>query len=116
MRISLNPSHVKLWGRYAYYFALYLVGCFLFGPHARPDEVLFVVTLPLWFLVPYIVFCFMSALIKSWLIRHHRGLGGVEVGFMPDVRIQQRGRAPDHRFAHKVSRVRPRRMKGLRSS
>lgn len=105
MRITLNPSHLKLWGKYACYFGFYLLMCFILGPHARPDEVVFVVTLPLWFLVPYIAFCFVVALIKSWLIRGHHRRRTVEIGLMPDVRIEARNRRSDKRLRDKISRV-----------
>lgn len=105
MRITLNPSHLKLWGKWAYYFVLYFILALIVGPHARPDELLFVLTLPLWVLVPYIVFCFVVALIRSWSIRRHSGRGRVEVGFMPHEGIEKRCRTPHHRASDHVPRV-----------
>lgn len=55
------------------------------------DEFLFVLTLPLWILVPYIAGCFLVALIKLWAIRLHDP-GPVQLGLIRNLRIDRRRR------------------------
>lgn len=95
--ISLNTPHLRLWGKWLAYFAVYFVFCLIFGPHARPDELLFVLTLPLWVLVPYIVFCLIAAVFKLGLIRGKSRRGAVEIGLVPDIRIEKRARTSNNR-------------------
>ena len=68
MRITLNRSHIALWGRFLVGFACYFASCVIFGAalHPRWDELLFVGTLPLWIIVPYAAFCFVAVIVKAW--------------------------------------------------
>lgn len=73
MKVVIEHTHLKLWGRLFTLWGSYVVFCLIAGAtlHPRLDEVLFVATLPLWILVPYILFCFIVAWIKLGLIRFH---------------------------------------------
>lgn len=73
MKVVIEHAHLKLWGRLFTLWGSYVVFCLIAGAtlHPRLDEVLFVSTLPLWILVPYIAFCFFVALIKSWIVGFH---------------------------------------------
>lgn len=72
MQIKLNRDHLRLWGYFAYIFALYyvigLIAGFATGIRPRPDEMLFIASLPLFVVVPYVAFCLIAAFVKSWLV------------------------------------------------
>lgn len=69
MQIGLNRPHLIRWipvlGGWLAYVALAL----LLGAHLQPrlDEVLFVLTLPLWGIVPYAACCLAVAALRVWL-------------------------------------------------
>ncbi len=99
MRISVNREPLKRLGRLLYMWMCYVALALILGfsLHPRPDEILFVSTLPLWVLVPYALFCLVGACIKSWLIRFQRWPIGL--GLIRNHRIQARGSARNDRFA-----------------
>lgn len=66
MRITLNWPHVALWGRFARFWAVYLVGCLVMGWATRgitprSDELLFLALLPLPFVAAYALLCLLAA-------------------------------------------------------
>lgn len=74
MRVGLNRPHLALWGRLALLWLMYVGFCLVAGWHLkpRPDEVAFVLLLPLPFVVLYALGCLVLAGIKawSWPVRH----------------------------------------------
>jgi len=76
MKLMLNRTHLKLWATYAVAWIGFVVFCLIFGWHLkpRPDEVLFVATLPIWAVfLPYVVFCLLAAIFKSlWPVGRKR--------------------------------------------
>jgi hypothetical protein len=74
MQVTLNPSQVARLVRFVVWWALYVVFCLVVGPAARPDEVLFVIALPVPIIAVYAAFCLAAAYIRVMLI-----MGGVAV-------------------------------------
>lgn len=69
MHISINRSHLSLWAKVLTLWFLFVGAGLIIGAplHPRQDEVAFMLLLPLLFLAPYIGWCLLVALAKTWL-------------------------------------------------
>ena len=68
-QLQLNHAHVARWRRYVIWWLAYVAAGLLFGWHLgpRPDEVAFVLALPLAVIVPYGLFCLGAAYLRAYL-------------------------------------------------
>lgn len=70
-QLLINPDHVGTWIGLGLWWLCFVAFALVAGWHLgpRPDEVVFVLTLPLWMvLAPYVVFCLLATAMKAWLI------------------------------------------------
>ena len=69
MRVTLNWTHIALWGRFAVYFGLWMGAAIIGGWHLKPrlDEVVFVALLPVPLVLLYATGCFCVAAARVWL-------------------------------------------------
>lgn len=74
-KVLLNMAHVALWQRYAMYWLAYVAMAVVVGWSLGPklEDVVFVTTLPLWGLIPYVAWCYAVAHLKMavavWRLR-----------------------------------------------
>lgn len=66
-KITLNEPHIRRVGRCLLLYAIYFVYGLVAGWHLKPrsDEIIFMVTLPLWVLLPYTVGCLAIVTVKA---------------------------------------------------
>jgi hypothetical protein len=69
MKVSLNYSHMLVWRRYLVGWAAFVAFGIVAGWHLHPrlDEVVFMIALPLWIIVPYAVISLVAAMVRAWL-------------------------------------------------
>lgn len=75
--VELNRPHLRLWGRLAVGWALFVGFGLVAGAHLKPraDEITFMLALPLAVVIPYVLVSFVGVTIRSlWLAP--RGLIG----------------------------------------
>lgn len=65
--VRLNQDHVRLWRGYLLAWLAFVGFGLVIGAHLkpRPDEVAFMLVLPLAVLVPYASLCFVGAVLRS---------------------------------------------------
>ncbi len=100
--VEVNRPHVLLWARWGVAWLLYVAVGLVVGWQLkpRPDEITFVLFLPLAVLVPYAAACLILGLLRTWLWApvgwQRRLLGRV---LAAQQRIGGRTRRPDNRLA-----------------
>lgn len=75
-KITLNEPHLRKVGYYLLLYAIYFVYGLIAGWHLKPraDEIIFMLTLPLWILVPYTIGCLAVVAVKAlWPVRTEPG-------------------------------------------
>lgn len=65
-KISLNTEHIRIWKRMLLYWLAFVVMGLITGWHLkpRPDEILFVLSMPAFIVIPYGLWCFAVAVAR----------------------------------------------------
>lgn len=68
--IGINWAHVAVWRRVLITYLGFVGFCLIAGAHLkpRPDEIAFMLVLPLWVIVPYTAGCLFLGTAKLWLV------------------------------------------------
>jgi len=72
-QLSLNRPHLIRWTPLLVAWLAYVALALVLGAHLKPrlDEFLFVLSLPLWGIVPYAAWCLAVVALRAWLWPAH---------------------------------------------